>query len=63
VIDKFLSVNPGLLTGLNKRMGKILMEMDLFKGMSVDIEVVWNGEAYIQKLDYLGVSFRCSECK
>jgi hypothetical protein len=62
-IGKFLYVDPGLLAGSDRRMGKLLVEVDMFDGLSPEIELEWRGVLFVQKLDYQGVPFRCSVCK
>jgi hypothetical protein len=44
-------------------MGKMLVELDLFEGLPTKIEIEWRGMVIQQKLDYMGVPFRCSVCK
>jgi hypothetical protein len=44
-------------------MGKMLVEVDMFEGLLVELEVEWHGTMVLKRLDYMGVSFRCIVCK
>jgi hypothetical protein len=39
VIGKFLCPDPKLFSGSDRRMGKILVEVDLHEGLSTKIEI------------------------
>lgn len=56
-------VDPGLLAGSDRRMGKFLVEVDMFDGLLLDIELEWRGVSFVQKLEFQGMSFWCSTCK
>lgn len=56
-------VDSSLLSSLDRQMGKMLVELDLFEGLPTEIEIEWRGMVIQQKLDYMGVPFRCSVCK
>jgi hypothetical protein len=40
-------------------MGKLLVEIDLNEGLPTEMDIVWRGIVYQQRLDYIGVPFRC----
>ena len=46
----------------DKRVAKILVELDISWGLPAKVEVLCNERLLIQKLDYLHVPFRCSSC-
>jgi hypothetical protein len=62
-LGKFLFVDPILLSGSHRRMGKMLVQFNMFEGLPIEIEVEWRDTVFQQRLDYMGVSFGCSECK
>lgn len=62
-IGKFLHVDLKHLTGSDRRMGRILVEVDLNEGLPEQIEIAWRGTIFKQRLDYTGVPFRCLICK
>jgi hypothetical protein len=62
-LGKFLHVDSKLLSGLDRRMGKILVEVDTFGGLPTELEIIWRGKVILQCLDYLGISFKCIVCK
>jgi hypothetical protein len=42
---------------LSRRIGKILVEFDLQKGLPKFLEIEWRWMVHTQKLDYWGISF------
>jgi hypothetical protein len=62
-LGKFLHVDPQFLVGQDRRVGRLLVEFDLQQGLPVDLVIEWHDFVYQQRLDYLGVSFRCATCK
>jgi hypothetical protein len=40
-IGKFLFVDSGLLAGSDRSMGKIILDIDMFEVLSIEIEIVW----------------------
>jgi hypothetical protein len=62
-LGKFLHADPNVLEGSDMRMGRILMEMDPIDGLPTDLDINWCGFTFQQRLDYLGVPFRCVVCK
>jgi hypothetical protein len=51
------------LSAPNRKLGKILVEMDIHGGLLEHIEIEWRGRRIFQKMDYLGIPFRCSLCR
>ena len=43
-------------------MAKVLIELDVSKGLLPDIDIVCNSSFFTQRLDYLNMPFRCSYC-
>jgi hypothetical protein len=58
-LGKFLHADPKVLEGSDMRMGRIVVEMDLIDGLPVDLDIEWCGFTFQQRLDYMGVPFRC----
>jgi hypothetical protein len=56
-LGKFLHVDVTLLSGQDRRIGKIMVEIDLQKGLPEFLEIEWRGIVHIQKLDYWGIPF------
>jgi hypothetical protein len=40
-----------------------LVEVDLHAGLMDSIELEWRGHVMVQRLDYLGLPFRCTTCR
>jgi hypothetical protein len=41
-------------------MEKVLVEVDIHAGLLETLDIEWRGHLFIQRLDYLGLPFRCS---
>ena len=61
-IGRFVAVETDFLLVFDKRVAKVLVEMDVSSGLPADVEVLCGERLFIQKLDYLRVPFRCSLC-
>jgi hypothetical protein len=46
-----------------RKMGKVLVEMDICSGLPETLEIEWRGKKIAQTLDYLGLPFRCNICR
>ena len=62
-IGRFVAVEDDFLHTYDKRMAKILVEMDLTSGLPAEIEILCLEWIIQQQLDYLNVPFRCSRCR
>jgi hypothetical protein len=51
------------LSAATRKVGRILVEMDILHGLPESLEIEWRGRCFIQCLDYLGIPFRCSLCR
>jgi hypothetical protein len=61
--ESSLHFDPVSLTGSSRKMGKVLVEMDLSAGLPEKLEIDWRGRKTLQTLDYLGLPFRCNLCR
>ena len=62
-LGKFIKVDDGVLRALDKRIGRLLVEIDIHTGLLETLEIVWCGYHLSQTLDYLGIPFKCSWCQ
>ena len=51
------------MNSYDKRRGKILVEIDISKGLPAEVEILYHERMFIQRLDFLGIPFRCSVCR
>jgi hypothetical protein len=63
VLGRFIKVDEQSLNAPDRRMGKVLVELDIHSGLLESLEIDWRGHTLSQKLDYLGIPFRCSFCR
>lgn len=63
MVGRFLHVEEELIRGEDKRFGCMLVEVDICRGLMVELEIEWRGKFYCHKMDYWGVPFRCSLCR
>ena len=60
VLGCFIKVDEEALQSLKKRMEKVLVEVDIHVGLLETLEIEWRGLLLVQRLDYLGIPFRCT---
>jgi hypothetical protein len=61
-LGSFIMVGKKNLEVSNRKVAKVLVEMDVHLGLLTTMEVEWHGICYHQRIDYLGLPFRCSYC-
>lgn len=47
----------------DKRMAKMLVEMDILVGLLSEVEILCHERLFLRRLDYLNIPFRCSRCR
>jgi hypothetical protein len=52
-LGSFISLGESILSASNRKMGKILVEMDIHGGLPELLEIEWRGQRIVQRLDYL----------
>jgi hypothetical protein len=62
MVWKLHNVRQSTLNAATRKVGRILVEMDIIHGLPESLEVNWRGRRFIQHLDYLGIPFHCSLC-
>jgi hypothetical protein len=63
LLGRFLKVDEQCLNSQDKRMDRVLVEIDIHAGLMEVLELEWRGQVMIQRLEYLGIPFRCSHCR
>ena len=61
-IGRYVAVDEDFHLAYDKRIARVLVEMDISVGLAADVEILCNERLLAQRLDYLHVSFRCSRC-
>jgi hypothetical protein len=62
-IGRFISVDEQALGAPCRKLGKILVEVDVHSGLLETLEIQWRDQYYTQRLDYMGLPFRCTLCR
>ena len=62
-IGRFMAVEDDFMNSYDKRMAKILVELDISKGLPADVEILCLDRMFSQRLDYLSIPFKCSQCQ
>jgi hypothetical protein len=62
-LGHFIFVDSKTLTGPNKKLARILVEMDIHEGLSKNLDINLRGHISHQKLDYLCIPVKFSLCK
>jgi hypothetical protein len=61
-LGTFITVDRSALTAADKKVGHVLVEVDIHGGLPETLEICWRDRRKIQNLDYLGIPFRCNRC-
>jgi len=56
-LGRFLWVDAQALAASDRRMTKVLVEIDIHVGLPETLEIEWRGFLFAQRLDYLGIPF------
>jgi hypothetical protein len=56
-LGKFIMTDEGNLSASARKVGKVMVEIDVQHGLPATLEIEWRGSFILQKLDYLGVPF------
>ena len=56
-LGHFLKVDNQYLLSSNKRMAKVLVEIDIHARLLETLEIEWKGHLFSQRLDYLSLPF------
>jgi hypothetical protein len=62
-LGKFIAFDSASFTGSARKMGRVLVEIDITAGLPEKLEIDWRGRKFLQTLDYLGIPFRCNNCR
>jgi hypothetical protein len=62
-LGRFIVVDEVALTTPDKRICKVLVEIDIHAGLPETIELEWRGLLRCQRIDFMGIPFRCSWCR
>jgi hypothetical protein len=61
-LGHFITLDPSSLTSPLRKIGRVLVEIDIHEGLPEVLDIDWRGRHYKQKLDYQGIPFRCYWC-
>jgi hypothetical protein len=56
-------VDEEALLATDKRLCRVLVEIDIHVGLPEAVELEWRGMLRVQRLDFLGIPFRCTWCR
>jgi hypothetical protein len=57
LLGRFLKVDEAGLKSTDKRLARVLVEIDVTTGLMDSLEVEWRGQVMVQRLDYQGIPF------
>jgi hypothetical protein len=60
---RFIKVNETALKVQDKRMAKVLVEVDIHAGLLESLKIEWQGHILVQRLDYFEIPFQCTLCR
>ena len=62
-LGKFIALDKDFVFVEDKRMFRVLVDLDLTEALQVDIEINWQYGNFIQPLDYWKFPFWCLFCR
>ena len=62
LLGRFVALERDFHHIYDKRLAKILVEVDITKGLISEIDIVYGDSIITQRLDYLHMPFRCNFC-
>jgi hypothetical protein len=62
-LGHYICVDHLSLTTSVKKVARVMVEIDIHDGLLECLDIDWRGKIYRQRLDYLGIPFRCAICK
>jgi hypothetical protein len=62
-VGKYIYVDEDALFSLDRKMARVLVEFQVMGGLPEEIDICWGNKNFVQKLDYLGIPFRCHLCR
>jgi hypothetical protein len=63
LLRAFFKSGCKLSSRTDRRMAKIYVEIDIQAGLPEVLEIDWRNQLITQRLDFLGIPFRCSYCR
>jgi hypothetical protein len=61
-LGRFISLDNSSLQNSSRKLGRILVEIDIHEGLPKILDIEWRGHHIKQRLDYQGIPFRCNIC-
>jgi len=61
-LGRCITLDFSSLTALARKMGRIMVEIDIHEGLPKVLDIEWRGRHIKQCLDYQGIPFRCNWC-
>ena len=58
-IGRFILVEDETLNAVDRILSMVLVELNSFEGLLVEVDVIWNGNYFTWQIDYWRVYFRC----
>jgi hypothetical protein len=58
-LGTYLDIDMSFISLGRMSMERILVSLNLRKGLSEDLELSWGNKVFMQKLDYEGIPFKC----
>lgn len=62
-LGTFVQSDKNSLFGTEKKVTRVMVELDLNKGLPTEIDIVWGKTSFRQCLEYHGLPFRCFKCQ
>lgn len=62
IFGKIVLIDEKYLNAMDKRVARLLVEVDISKGLVLEFKLVWRNKVFTQKVQYWRAPFRCIFC-
>jgi hypothetical protein len=62
-VGRFITVDEDNFFSLERKIAKVLIEINIEDGLPAEIRINWGTHVFHQRLDYVGIPFRCLKCR
>ena len=62
-LGRMVHIDEARLENMDKRIAKVLVEINVSKGLVPEMDVEWGGRTFVQKIDFWKAHFQCFFCR
>ena len=63
LLGRFVRIEKKMLYGVEKNIAFVMVEIDITKGVPMEVKIEWGDKSFKQRLDYLQIPFQWHFCQ